>query len=262
MNTINPFNIINLHGQGCFRSITLALPVKQVRRFLPAQLELGAQTITPPGTHPVILSFNALSHAELSMPSLLPSLSYPEFAFGVPYTYTRPGMIRQAHGPFYYMPKLFVDNVLAAMGGVLYWGYPKQMARFRAGPGHMAFDAEDGSPLISLAFEPVGEPQPIRAYPHFASVRQMLDQPLVSQMPVTVGPLSVKASFDKYWPTATLRPLRTTVTVHREFVQGFGQARYPGDGTSDSIDTTVLGSYELNALWRLGLVHVPVIGDR
>lgn len=255
MSTINPFNVVNLHGTGCFRSVTLALPIEQVARFLPAQLELGAQSVTPPGTHPVILSFNALLRAEMSIPSLLPSLSYNEFTFGVPYTMARRGKV----GPFYYMPQLFLDSVLATLGGILYWGYAKRLARFKNAANRVAIDAEDGSALISLDFNPAGEAKPVTDYPHFAPIQAMLNQPLVSQMPVALGPVSVVADFDKHWPSATLRPLHTAVTVQQAFVQGFGRGRFPATGLSEGIDAMVMGSYELQAPWRLGMAHVPLL---
>ncbi len=271
MTSINPFNVVNLHGTGCFRSVTLALPIEQVARFLPAQLELGAQNVTPPGTHPVILSFNALTRAEMSIPSLLPSLTYNEFTFGIPYTMARRGKVGTAFqqllgrsnarvsGPFYYMPQLFLDSVLATLGGILYWGYAKRLARFKNAANRVAIDAEDGSALTSLDFNVAGEARPVTDYPHFAPIQAMLNQPLVSQMPVALGPVSVVADFDKHWPSATLRPLHTAVTVQQAFVQGFGLGRFPAADWSEGIDTMVMGSYELQAPWRLGMAHMPLL---
>jgi hypothetical protein len=268
--TNNPFNLVNLHGDGCFRGVTLALPIAEVQRFLPNGLVLGAQNVTPPGTHPVILSFNSLYRAIMSVPTLLPTLTYHEFTFGVPYSYVQPGTLGrmfgavlgrggdQLRGPYYYMPRLFLDSVLATMGGVLYWGYAKKLARFKLSTGSFAIDAENGVPQISLEWDILGEPRPVSAFPHFEPVREMLAQPLVSQMPVGMGPLFVVADFNKRWDLATLQPTATTVRVDNEIVPGFGAAHYPSEGRSPGIDTQVLGSYELSASWMLGMAHAPI----
>ena len=268
------FNLINLHGEGCFRSLTLALPTAQVLRFLPAGLVLGPQDVTPPGTHPVILSFNALYRAEMSVPTLLPSLTYHEFTFGVPYSYLPAGRLGRAlgaltgrrdaapigpkHGPYYYMPRLFLDSVLATLGGLLFWGYAKKLARFTVGADRFAIQGEDGAPQVSLHFSAQGEPQPLAQFPHFAAVQAMLAQPLVSQLPAALGPLFVVADFDKQWERATLRPLTTSVQAQAEFVPGFGPCSQPAQGLSAGIDASVLGSYELNAPWLLGMPHAPL----
>ena len=266
-----PFNLVNLHGQGTFRSVTLALPTAQVLRFLPAGLVLGPQDVTPPGTHPVILSFNALYRAEMSVPTLLPSLTYHEFTFGVPFSHLPAGPLARAlgsltgqrdaapRGPYYYMPRLFLDSVLATLGGVVFWGYAKKLARFTVGADRFAIQGEDGRPQVSLGFAAVGQPQPVAALPHFAAVQAMLDQPLLSQLPAALGPIFVVADFDKQWDTATLRPLHTSVRAEAEFVPGFGPGSHPASGVAEGIDASVLGSYELNAAWLLGMPHAPVL---
>ena len=45
----SPFNVVNLYGSGCLRGVTVAMPTAQVQRLLPKGLELGPQSVTPPG---------------------------------------------------------------------------------------------------------------------------------------------------------------------------------------------------------------------
>lgn len=255
------FDRIDLQGHGCFRGVTLAVPVAAVRRLLPPRLDLLPQTLTPPGTHPVVLSFNALARAEMSVPTLLPPLTYHEFTLGVPCCGPAAGEAADAASSgWYYMPQLLLDSLLATMGGVLYWGYRKRLARFRVGPGRFAIDAEDGTPLVSLDHQAVGEPLPVDHWPHFAPVRGLLDQPLVSRLPLALGPWSVVAPFERHWPSATLRPLRTALRLHHDILPGLGQilgTRHPADGLADGLDVNVLGGYELRAAWRLGLPRPP-----
>ncbi len=266
----NPFNLVNLYGTGTLRGVTVAMPAAQVLRLLPAGLELGPQSVTPPGTHPVILSFNSMFRAVMSVPTLLPTLTYQEFTVGVPFTMLRPGALgramgallgrsdSQAQGPYYYMPRLFLDSVLATLGGMMFWGYAKKLARFKLSEGRYAIDAENGAPQIALDWEAEGEPQPLAAFPHFDPVREMLAQSVVSQMPAALGPIFVLSQFNKDWRQATLRPLRTSVRIEAEFLPGLGATTLPADGRAPGIADSVLGSYELNAPWILGMPHAPI----
>ena len=87
----NPFPMLNLNGYGTQRGVTLALPTEKVLDLLPAGLELGPQTVSPKGTHPVILFFHDMFRAHMSFPSLLPNLTYREHSVGVPFSYISPG---------------------------------------------------------------------------------------------------------------------------------------------------------------------------
>ena len=89
----NPFAAINLHGDGTMRGVTLALPTDRVRDLLPAGMELGAQDVSPKGTHPVILFFHDMFRAQMSIPTLLPNMTYHEHSVGVPFTYISRGSI-------------------------------------------------------------------------------------------------------------------------------------------------------------------------
>lgn len=265
----SPFNVVNLYGSGCLRGVTVAMPTAQVQRLLPKGLELGPQTVTPPGTHPVILSFNSMFNAVMSVPTLLPELTYQEFTVGVPFTTLRPGPLgramgtmlgrgqNQPMGPYYYMPRLFLDSVLATLGGLVFWGFAKKLARFKLTEGRYAIDAENGAPQISLDWEAQGQPQPLAAYPHFNPVREMLDQSVISQMPAAFGPIFVLTQFNKDWSQAKLRPLRTSVRIDSEFLPGLSPGLIPMQGQTEGIDASVLGSYEVTAPWILGLPHAP-----
>lgn len=262
MRAENPFNIVNVHGSSTYRSVTLALPANQVRQCLPAGLELGEQHVTPEGTHPVVLSFNEFSRTQWSVPNPLPSLNYHEFTFGVPYSCltsgVQTGLVPRTLGPYYFLPRLLLDNYMAVLGGVFFWGLAKQLATFTVRQHAWAISHGD-TPLISLSWKEAGEQKPVDAYPHFAAVRGMLDQPLVSLVPASIGPWFVIADYDRGWDTAALRPIEMSVQVGTEFVPGFTTGRYPQKGESPGIQETVLGSYELRAPWRLGLPFPPML---
>lgn len=263
MNTLNPFSAINLSGDGVFRGVTLSVPTALVTKLLPPGLALGAQGVTKPETHPVIVSYNELTRAQMSVPSLLPILNYYEYTLGIPYTFiARGGLNHNSPGPYYFMPKLFLNSTLAVIGGVAFWGFHKTPARFNVGDEHFNILTGQGEQLTSLEWEPSGDFMPIAGYPNFEPIREMLDQPLVSQVPPTSGPIFVVSDFDKRWDAARLRPLRTTLTIDEDFVHGcksFAQCTAGPATTSPGIDRNVLGSYELIAPWRLSMPYLPIM---
>ncbi|MET0285354.1 MAG: acetoacetate decarboxylase family protein [Polyangiales bacterium] len=240
---------VYLAGDGIFRGATLELPQAQVRALLPHGLTLGAQQLTRPGTHPVIMLCNEILRAHMTVPSALPSLSYRELSLGIPHCYLG------AAGPFYYQPRLWLDDGLAMLGGVLYWGLTKRLA-------HIAVDAERfavaqaGRALTSLQFTACGDALPVRAYPRFAALRALHQQPLVMTLPLGLGgPFFVCADFDKAWEAGTLQPLRTHARIDISYLPGLPTGAFDAEG----IDACALGSYELRLPWRLSLPYPPAL---
>jgi len=264
MTPANPFTAINVNGTGTMRGVTLALPAAKVRAMLPAGLELGAQQVTPPGTHPVILFFHDMFRAQMSVPSLLPNMTYHEHSIGIPFSYLNGrSMTPGVPGPYYFMPKLYLDNFLATLGGIAFWGFAKEMACVNVTRTSYTITTLAGSPVTSLSWK---EPQsdafkPIAGYANFEPVRQMLTQPIISMLPAGMGPFFILSDFDKDWDAATMRPLETRVQVDVEYVPGYQAGRYPASEWSPGIDASVLGSYELRAPWRLGIPYPPMFAS-
>jgi len=261
MTTSNLFTSVNLNGEGIMRGVTLSLPANRVRNLLPASLELGKQTLTSPGTHPVVLFFHDLYRGNLAFPNLIPSLTYYEHSIGVPFTYiSAPWLAPGSPGPYYYMPRLYLNSLSPMAGGRLWWGFAKDLGQIEVTSGRYTVSDLAGRRLTSLGWdtEQLGEVRPVTAYPNFEPVRQMLNQPLISLAPLGVGPFLMLSHFDKNWDVATLRPLRTSVEVDLAFLPGYECARYPASGWAPGIDEVVTGSYELRSPWRLSLPYPPM----
>ena len=123
-----PFTAVRLNGESLMRVVTLALPRDLVRLFLPAGLELGSQSLTPSGTHPVMLFFNDNFRLEMSIPTLVPSLTYHEHYVGIPFTFlANSPSVASTSGPYFFMPKLHLDHLLAVLGGIIFWGFAKEL---------------------------------------------------------------------------------------------------------------------------------------
>ncbi len=240
---------IYLAGDGIFRGATLELPSDCVRELLPHGLALGAQDLTRPGTHPVIVLCNEILRAHMTVPSVLPSLSYRELSLGIPHCYLG------SAGPFYYQPRLWLDDGLAMLGGVFYWGLTKRLARIAVDATRFVV-SQAHTEVTSLRFEPDGEPLPVRAYPRFAAMRALHEQPLIMTLPLGLGgPFFVCADFDKAWDAGTVRPLRTCAAIAVSYLPGLPTGVFQAEG----IDASALGSYELRLPWRLSLPYPPAL---
>jgi hypothetical protein len=261
MNPFNPYDYVSMNGDGIMRGVTLALPSEHVHGLLPHGLTLGAQSVTPPGTHPVIVLFNEIVREHTSIPTLLPSLSYREHSLGVPYSYLTGGSLVTSGfgnaGPFYFQPRLHVDDFLAALGGILYWGFSKLMASFTVTEDTYTVISNRGTNVTSLSLEPSGEFRPIAEMPKFEPIRTMHDQPLISMLPLTMGPFFVCSNFDKDWGNGMIRPLQTVTRVDEAYVPGLDIGRFPEAGKAPGIDESVLGSYEMRLPFRLSMPYPP-----
>jgi hypothetical protein len=259
MNPFDPANVVNLSGTGTMRGVTLALPTRTVRDLVPNGLELGSQSITPPGTHPVMLGFHDIFRLHLSIPSLLPNMTYHEHSVGIPFCYTANSPLwGGSAGPYFYMPTLRLDNVLATMGGVFFWGLPKQLARIDASSGWYRVLGEDGRPLVTISWEDTGDEfRPIDEFANFPPIQQALEQPLIGMAPCSIGPWFVVADFPKRWEITTIRPISTVTDVHSSYVVGFSSGRYPENGSSAGIDSSVLGSFEMRTEFLMSAPYPP-----
>ncbi len=257
-----PFRFVDFVGDGTMRGVTLALPTDRVRNFLPNGLELGEQSVTPKGTHPVILFFHDMFRSHMSIPTLLPSITYREHSVGIPFTYMSRGSVTPGKpGPYYFMPKLYLDSLLWTLGGLFVYGYPKELASMQVATDHYTITSLAGQRVTSLAWKPGGDGghRPITEYANFEPVRQMLNQPVISVVPASLGPFFILSDFDKDWDAATLQPMRTCVEVDVSYVPGYECGRYPAADWSLGIDESVLGSYELRAPFRLSMPYWPLM---
>jgi hypothetical protein len=245
--------------------MVLALPSSIVRALLPAGLELGEQHVTPRGTHPVIFLFHAFSHCQFSFPTLLPSMNFHEQTVGVPFNYVRAGHgVEGSRGPYYFMPKLYLDDRWVLMIGRTWWGFDKEMAIVNATADRYTVTSLAGRRLVSLGWGDRGDAghQPIAFYPEFEPIRQMLSQPLISASRLVAGPFFTLTDFDRRWNLATVRPLRAVLDVDPSYMPGLDGGHYPASGSSEDANSSVLGSFELSAPWWLSFPYLPPLASR
>jgi Acetoacetate decarboxylase (ADC) len=252
-------------GDGITRVVPLALPSAKVRAWLPTGLELGGQDITPTGTHPVIFLFHGFSHCQFSFPTLLESMNFREQTVGVPFTYLRAhNGVADSSGPYYFMPKLYLDDPWVLMIGWVWWGFNKELAKVDMTADHYTVTSLAGRRLASLAWSAGGsdEHQAVRGFAAFEPIRQMLSQPLITMFPSPGGPLFALTDFDRRWNLAKVRTLQTVLELDVSYMPGFDAARYPASGWSEDDDSSAPGSYELLAPWWLSFPYRPPLPFR
>src|SRR6185436_11572265 len=100
---------------------------------------------------------------------------YHEHTVGIPFSYLSSGSITPGYpGPYYFMPKLYLDNFLAVTGGVLFWGMNKHLGAFQVTADNYTIRELSGERVTSLAWTTTPEDyRPIAAYPHFEPIRQI-----------------------------------------------------------------------------------------
>jgi hypothetical protein len=252
-----PFGFI---GDGLTRCAVLALPAWKVRGFLPASLELRDQDVTPSGTHPVVLLFHSFTHCQFSFPTFLPPMNFYELTFGIPFTWIRASsVVPGGSGPYYFMPKVYLNDLWVWMIGRMHWGFDKEMAVVSVTETHYTVTSLAGRCLASLAWnDGEGEARPaVEGYDEFEPIRQMLSQPLISLSPAARGPFLTLTDFDRSWNLATVRPIRSVLELDPFYLPGFEGGRYATSGDSAEMLPRLLGSYELSAQWWLSFPYLP-----
>ena len=248
MSSPYPFGFI---GNAITRSVTLELPSPQVRRLLPSGLELGDQDLTPPGTHPMIFHFHQFSECQFSFP-VPRSMRFCEQTAGIPFTmvrgaYAAPG----GRGPYYFMPKLYLDDLWVLLNGVFWWGFNKEIANVEVSENRYAVTSFARRKLVSLEWraEPGCGRRPVGEYPEFEPIRHMLSQTLITRSPGGVGPCFSLTDFERRWPLTQVQPLRSVLDVYPSCLPGFDAGRF---GES-------LQSYEIVGPWWLSAPYQMII---
>ncbi|MCH9680941.1 MAG: NAD(P)-binding protein, partial [Deltaproteobacteria bacterium] len=236
--------------------VPLVLPRRDVRRLLPAGLELAPQPLVMPDRHPVFFSF---SHERFD--PWLGEMNYHELMFGIPWVQLADPHVRN-RGPFIYMPRLYLDDSTARRLGSLLYGLEQQPARFETSGERHAVHADEGDALLveGTFTDPGSVTRPPLA-PGFALVRQMFEQPTISQGRRIFDPHAFHhhaggpflASINHYGfdaDDAELTPVRATVRIGGDFdPAGFPTGSYAVEPLSD----TALGAFRIRVRQRMSL---------
>jgi hypothetical protein len=207
--------------------------------------------------HPVVLCFNDVFRAHLSVPSLIPNLTYHEFHIGVPYTYLSSGTLQEGtNGPYYFMPRLYLDRWLPIIGGVSFWGLAKEPARIHVTENSYRVTSLSGQPLASLSWNTTSEDAFTAApYSLIIIIRAILSQTMVSRMPAAVGPFFSLSDFIRYLDIPI--PIPTTVEVDALNIQVQPREGLRAEEWQPGVGSSVLGGFTAFVPWVLSLPYLP-----
>ncbi|MEK7324993.1 MAG: acetoacetate decarboxylase family protein [Chloroflexota bacterium] len=239
-----PFS--NLYGEGHYHAfiLTLSLTTESVRALLPGPLELSPQSATTGGAHPVFFMFGHHTdvHSHLFR---WPAMNYREFILGVPCVQWKNPALKH-RGPFFYMPRLFLDSIPPIVLGWLY-GFAKMLARIRLSESDYRVDSLIWNRrLVKGQFKVKGQPESPSHFPLFTAVREMLQQPFVGRTPLGIYRCS---NFDWNFGEATIQPVEAEMEIAEAFRPGVPVGRFSAKG----IDEAPLGAFRIRTHWKLSV---------
>jgi hypothetical protein len=277
------FDWVKLVGEWAAQVVTVSLPRATVEQliahepYLGPELELLHQHLTPAGTHPVMFTFGTHYRARMTWPSMaLPPLTYDELAVLVPFVGPRRRWPGGGHLiPRTFMPRLFLNQFLPTLGGWLYWGFNKTLARISYADGDTLYphrydvrSLAAGAPLATLRWrvDPEQAYHPALQMPEFHAMLEIYEQALSGQIPGTVGPILGYSPWRKFWSMGWVRPILAELQILAPFVNGLDVGRYTCEQLGPR---NVLGAYQLHVPWALSLPrweqwvsYVPDYGAR
>lgn len=237
------------------RVAVLVLPAATVRQLLPAGLELAPQPVVPAEYHPVYLFF---SHEIFR--AWFGTMDYEELLIGVPWVQIQDPKATYP-GPFVYMPRLYLNEAVPMELGVHMYGWEKQMGTLNV--------VGDGSPRVQFTVTPKGGstpaatgefteipgvgPQAAADVKNFLIVRQLFEQPTISQALHIVDPnsfnspipgpfLAANNILEADQPGATIQPLAATITIGASLTP---QGIPPGTYRVPSLVDAELGAFRI-----------------
>jgi hypothetical protein len=234
-----PFHVLGTYAAW---ALLLGLPRSAAQAMLPAALEPGPQSYTPPGQHPILLMFG---HHEGVRPDFLSirGMDYLEFLVAVP-NVQWVNTARPYRGPLAFLPRLYLDQWLPVVLGWVY-GFAKERGRLRAGADRYAVNSYLGNrPLIAGTFVPRGQPGPPPALPNFGALAGLFRMPFANKL--TVEPF-LCCFQDFKLAEATVQAVAADVTIATAFLPQLPTGRFQVPG----LDEAPLGAFRIRVPWAL-----------
>lgn len=221
----------------------LALPAELLRRWLPPELELAPQTLTAPGTHPVLLLLGQERSVHVNIAPWF-RIRYGEFATVMPFVQWRtpPTSYR---GPYLWTPLLYLDRWLPILAGRWLYGFAKAKAVITSSAdSYRVNDAETRRVLLDAQTGPSGAaPNPAE----FATLATLLQQPSLSQRDGAF----ICSTFDWNLPQAELSTSSADVQINQFYMYGLPNGAVENYHVSGLSDLTNGGAFHIRTTWTL-----------
>ena len=236
------------HGRFAFFSAASGF----LQSLLPDDLVLAPQKFTLAGQHPLLLMFNDtwlksnpnLQRIAVASDSIM-NLHYYEFIVMLPYVQFKEPQYN-GKGPYCYLPVLYLNSVLAVLGGRIFWEFNKQMAGFSVKPLLFFVTAETaGNDILSGSTPIMGVLQPNTSIPNFQTIAPILELPVIEH-----GSYGYVSSIYKiFFQNIDIAPAAIAVSN--------STCEYMPSGliTSPAITENPLGSFQMDYNWKLSYIE-------
>ena len=220
-----------------------------LQTLLPPDIELAPQNYAPLGMHPLLLMFNDTwlqSNTNLERIAkefnIELKLHYNEFIVMLPYVQFKDSKYNEG-GPWCFLPVLYLDSLLAVLGGRIFWEFNKELARFDTLGGIFNVTSEiTGEPLFSTAF-PLTGGTPIvgSSQPNYVDIMPILKLPVLEHGRYGY----VTSVYTINYETAVITPQGANLTNKN--------CRYlpPGDLQVPAITQNPMGCFYMSYNWSL-----------
>jgi hypothetical protein len=223
-----------------------------LQSLLPDDLVLAPQQYTQSGQHPLLIMFNNTWLKQnpnleriATESNVALDLNYFEYIVMLPYVQFKEPQYN-GKGPYCYLPILYLNSLLAVIGGRIFWEFNKQMAGFSVKP--LVFfltGLNNGTLLLSGATPIMGILQPNTSIPNFQSITPILQLPVIEH-----GPYGYVSSIYKiYFEDIDIAPAAL------ELSNSDCQFMPPGMISSPAITQNPLGSFHMDYDWKLSYIE-------
>jgi Acetoacetate decarboxylase (ADC) len=244
---------IALYGTVEGRFAFLQAEVQFLQALLPPDLELAPQQYTPAGYHPLLLMFNKTQlHTNDNLERIAKeynlglNLNYNEFIVMLPYVQFKDASYNK-DAPYCFLPVLYLDSLLAVLGGRVFWEFNKELARFTTDgvEYRVASELTDTTLFYSTTYMS-GVPVLDQQLGNFNAIAPILSLPVIEHGPygyvssiysvayqnqyITPGSIQIVNQSCKYFPSGALN--------------------------IPSIETQQLGCFNLNYDWSLTYINL------
>lgn len=225
---------------------------KFLQLLLPDELVLARQQYTPSGEHPLLLMFNNTAlktNPNLERIAMVENvaltLKYYEFIVMLPYVQFKDPQYN-SKGPYCYLPVLYLDSILAVMGGRIFWEFNKEMAGFAVTPSNFFVNNETTSAtLLGGVTTIMGFLQPEKSVQNFQTITPILQLPVIEH-----GPYGYVSSIYKiFFENIDIAPAGADYSNL--------SCRFMPSGLTNSpaITQNPLGSFHMDYDWKLSYIE-------
>jgi hypothetical protein len=224
--------------------------------LLPADLELAPQTLSPVGKHPILLLFNR-THLEPNTKldriakeyKLGIELDYNEFIVMLPYVQFKDSTYNDG-APYCFLPVLYLDSLLAVLGGRIFWEFNKELARFDTSGYNFNVSSEIlDTPIFTSEFLLSGMPVRDESLQNFSIIEPVLNLPVIEHGPYGYVSSIYTVAYENQFITPSSITLNNVSCPYLPL----------GNITSNSITETPLGCFDLDYNWSLTYIKIVKI---